>query len=346
MGKCLPLHLEAQRSFVRAQLRRFGVPHTYVDDLMQEVWIVALVRCPEFENEKAVRGWLAQVCRRVAANERRTRARTLSLGVELELPVAPQQERHIEASLDHVQRRAALARLSDTQLDVLTLYAGGGISMREVAHVVGAPEPTVYGWYRAAVQEVTRSAENCGRAQKSADERLDEVLPLRALAREARADRGELVLYRHDADATLGRMGNVIVSQWRKRFAPQTATGLASVIDITAERMGGPLVLLNDLRADLPPPDAEERKSLRDAIRHHSEHVDMVVALGNVNNTRSLVVMIEGTLAVTGLHTAFTLARSLDEVGPRVAPLARSKVGTLGWDQVVENFDSLARLTH
>lgn len=313
---------------------------------MQEVWIVSLVRGPVFSHEKAVRSWLAQVCRRVVANDRRARAKMLTFAAEPELPVAPSQEQHIEDGLDNLQRRAALARLSDAQLDVLTLYASGGISMREVAHLIGAPEPTVYSWYRAAVDAVSGgSFRERGAHGAVSDEgvALEQALPIHALDREARGDNGDVVVYRQDEGATLARMGNVIVSRWRDRVAARTAAGLASVIDLTAQRMGGPVVLLNDLRAELPPPDATERKTLRDAIRYHSEYVEMVVVLGHVTNTRSLVLMVEGTLAVTGISTAFTLARSLAEVGARVAPLARTKQGPFRWERVVKNFELLER---
>jgi RNA polymerase sigma factor (sigma-70 family) len=153
-----PQGLDAYRGFARAQLRRFGVSTAELDDLQQEVFLVALASSPSLADERAARAWLVQVCRRIAADARRSRARVTPIPetLEPEFSVALSEQFDREAREKYEHAMAALAKLSRKKQEVLALYGSGELSMREVAERFGEPESTVYVLYRAAVDELSR----------------------------------------------------------------------------------------------------------------------------------------------------------------------------------------------
>jgi RNA polymerase sigma-70 factor (ECF subfamily) len=334
--------LATYKPFVRSQLRRYGASDTDLEDLTQEVWVVALARSPGFSDERATLSWLAQVCRRVAAGERRSRARTplLASEAEAELPVEAPQAHLMERELDEQESLAALARLSDSQLDVLALYGSGELSMREVADLIGEPERTVYSRYRGALEEVSRSlrrSERVGARTSSVPPpmRSSSIPPGPPPDHEPVADRGELILYRCDAHGVLGRLGNVIVTRWRKRAYEQTSIDLGDTIAKTHERMHMPLVLVNDIDADIKMPDALERRSLRDHIRQHSAQVAMAVDICNSPRTRFFAAIVNGIILVTRANTSFAMVPSLEHARHWVEPRARRADGAaLEWERV------------
>jgi RNA polymerase sigma-70 factor, ECF subfamily len=60
---------------LRAFLRALGVEADWVDDLAQEVFLIAYRKQAQFENGKEFGRWLRGIARRVVANERRKEAR-------------------------------------------------------------------------------------------------------------------------------------------------------------------------------------------------------------------------------------------------------------------------------
>lgn len=332
-------------AYVRAHLRRLGASPSVLDDLTQEVWLVALARSPSFANEAATRAWLSQVCRRVAAGERRTRARSPLLASETpDLPVDAEQMRHIESALDDQQGLAALAGLREEQVDLLSLYGSGELSMREVAEILGAPEATVYSRYRAAISEASSGLRRSERAGRSAVNAPDvpqassKSVQTLAADQELAADRGELVLYRCDADMVVGRIGNVIVTRWRRGRFERTVDVLGSVMDSAAARMSMPLVLLNDGDADVVHPNAAERKALRNHIRDHSHQASLAVDIFNTPFTRFIAGIINGIMLVTRSSTSFAMVPSPEAARRWVEPRAFSKHGAISWSEVLDAF--------
>lgn len=333
--------LAEHQGFVRSQLRRFGAQPGVLDDLTQEVWLVSLARAPSLLDERATRAWLTQVCRRVAAGERRVRARFPLLRNETpDLAVEPQQVQRMESELDEQECLAALSRLSEEQLDVLSLYGSGELSMREVADLIGAPERTVYSRYRAAVDEVSRELRRCKRVGLRSSipppMRASSPPPSSPIDLEAAADAGALIIYRCDDEMVLGRLGNVVVSRWRKRLFERTMTDIGHVIDLAHSRMRMRVVMVNDGDADLRLPNAAERVALRHHIREHSHKVARAVDILNSPVTRLLAAIVNGILLVSRSTTSFTMVPSVEQARRWAHPHAFTKDGPLAWERVAE----------
>ncbi len=329
------------RGFVRAQLRRYGAAPSEIEDLIQEVWLVALARSPDFRDDRATRAWLVQVCRRIAAGERRSRARKPLLAKEvLELAVEPAQAEHVDRELNDQDGLAALASLAEDLRDVLSLYGSGDLTMREVAELLGLPEATAYSRYRTAIDQVEREL----RRQSITGVRAPTIPPPSTAARfarpevdrEALADRGELLVYRADPETVIGRIGNVVVTRWRQRFYPRTLLDLGSVVDLAYERLRLPVVLLNDGSSDLRLPSAAERTFLRAHLNQHARRAAIAVDILNTPVTRVMSAIVQGALLITRAPTSFAMVPTLEQARRWIEPYARTLEGKLDWAAIAE----------
>jgi RNA polymerase sigma-70 factor, ECF subfamily len=133
-------------------LRRFGVAEADVEDVVQEVFLVAHGRLPEGLEGRGVRTWLYAVARRCAAGYRRKAHR------KREVPMATPPEANgavggvgpldARRALDLVD--AVLADLSEEHRAVYVLYEIEELSMAEVAEAVSCPLKTAYSRLYAA----------------------------------------------------------------------------------------------------------------------------------------------------------------------------------------------------
>jgi RNA polymerase sigma-70 factor (ECF subfamily) len=150
-------------AYVHRAARHLGAPQGELDDVVQEVFLVAHRRIAEFEGRASPRTWLYGICLRVVANARRRAHR------HREQPVArvpdtiaePELERSADAARARSALEAALTELDDTKRAVFVLVDIEEIAIEEVARIVEAPTKTVYSRLyaaRARVIEHMRSA--------------------------------------------------------------------------------------------------------------------------------------------------------------------------------------------
>ncbi|MGC4095156.1 MAG: sigma-70 family RNA polymerase sigma factor [Polyangiaceae bacterium] len=144
---------ETHFRYVWRCLRSLGVRDALLDDALQDVFIVAQRRLPEFDGAVAPGTWLYAIALRIARKYRVRQRNDPSLD-ELTQPelVAPGADG--EANLQRAQRlqlaRAALETLDDEKREVFVLARVEQMSAPEIAGVVGVPLNTVYSRLRAA----------------------------------------------------------------------------------------------------------------------------------------------------------------------------------------------------
>jgi RNA polymerase sigma-70 factor, ECF subfamily len=152
-----------QFAFVWRTLRRFGVAESALEDVAQEVFLVAFRRAGAWAEWSSPRAWLFGVARRVAADHRRSRdrhARKLAALPELAAP-QPIDER-VD---DHVRLNAvaaAIAQLSPDRRAVYTLAELEGMSAPEIAEALELKLNTVYSKLRRARHDVATSLAAAG----------------------------------------------------------------------------------------------------------------------------------------------------------------------------------------
>lgn len=131
---------------IRSALARLAGWGIDPDDLLQEVFVVALRRRDALESADSPRSWLYGVAAKIASDHRRRHRLRRFLGLEaapeLLAPSGPIEA--VEAAETRARVYAALDRLSTRKREVLVLYEMEGLSGEEIAQAVGCPVKTVW----------------------------------------------------------------------------------------------------------------------------------------------------------------------------------------------------------
>ena len=152
---------EENLKFVWRAARRLGIDSGDTDDVVQEVFVVAHRKLPEFEGRAQVKTWLLKILVRVVRHYFRTQqrkpghrpAQTLD---DLDVlrdhqdrgPAAAAERKDAVRVLDNL-----LARMDSEKREVFVLAEIEQLSSVEIAEVLGANINTIYSRLRAARQE-------------------------------------------------------------------------------------------------------------------------------------------------------------------------------------------------
>jgi RNA polymerase sigma-70 factor (ECF subfamily) len=147
--------------YIWRSLRHLGVAEADIEDVCQEVFLVAHRKLAEFAGRSSLRTWLYGICLRQASDYRRRayvrRERAMADPVDSARPDAG------SAGSENAEARAMLlallAELDDEKREVVVLYELEGFSMREVADIVGCPLQTAYSRLYAARERLTALAQ-------------------------------------------------------------------------------------------------------------------------------------------------------------------------------------------
>lgn len=137
-------------SDVKRWVRRLAGPTADVDDLLHDVFVIALRRRFIFRGEANVRTWLFRITHHVVCSRRRrSYIRALLLGRHHDAIVAatssfatPHEE--IERRERHLRLYRALDRLPDAYRTALILYEIDGLSGEKVAELTGISLGTLW----------------------------------------------------------------------------------------------------------------------------------------------------------------------------------------------------------
>lgn len=140
-------------------VRRMGVRDGDVEDVTQEVFVVAQRRLGQLRAPEAARAWLYGIVRKLAADYRKRAHRRREV-LASELPERAAGDvgggsgggGDPRAELRLLER--ALEGLSGDQRAVFVLYELEGLPMREVAQALGCPRFTAHTRLRAARKRV------------------------------------------------------------------------------------------------------------------------------------------------------------------------------------------------
>jgi RNA polymerase sigma-70 factor (ECF subfamily) len=141
---------ELYAASVERWVRRLVGPGAEVEDLLHDVFVVALRRRREFRGEASLQTWLFRITENVVASRRRrSRIRGWLLARHREDPSA--QATAPGTPLEQIERReqqvrlyAALDRLPDKYRTAIVLYELEGLSGQAIAALVGEDVNTVW----------------------------------------------------------------------------------------------------------------------------------------------------------------------------------------------------------
>jgi RNA polymerase sigma-70 factor (ECF subfamily) len=141
-----PQLYEAYADFVRRAVVRLGGPRADTNDLVQEVFLIAIAKRESFEGRSTVRTWLYGIALRVVSAARR-RSRIYELfGLwptqdtpSLVTPLAVFESREASRIV-----YALLDKIGEKKRTVLILHEIEGFSAEEIAEIVNVPKNTVF----------------------------------------------------------------------------------------------------------------------------------------------------------------------------------------------------------
>jgi RNA polymerase sigma-70 factor (ECF subfamily) len=153
-------HFSSVYRFVSA----LGVPIDEREDAVQEVFVSVYRSLPGFRGEAQLSTWIYRIAARHALRlSRRRRVRDV-LGVLLARDVRPDpQPDPIERSSDLALLDSLLARLAPKKRTALVLFEIEGLSVDEIAQVVGCPVNTVWSRLHHARRELGHHARKLAR---------------------------------------------------------------------------------------------------------------------------------------------------------------------------------------
>ena len=138
-------------AFVWRSAQRLGAPAADLEDVVQEVFIIASNKLETIQHE---RGFLFQTCVYAVGHLRRRVQRRYEVAdddrVQAEVDASPTPEQ----SLEGAQARAVLQKILDTMPDelraVFVLFELERLTIREIAEMIGAPQGTAASRLRRA----------------------------------------------------------------------------------------------------------------------------------------------------------------------------------------------------
>lgn len=228
--------------FVAAVLGRLAVPNEAVHDAVQDVFVAAYRRWPDFDATRPVRPWLTAFAHRVAFRYRRSQARRDRKRAALR-HVHPGAERSgaqradARAFLEHF-----LATLDDGHRRTFLLSEFEGHTAPEVARALGISNEAVYGRVRSVRKRLHRALMEDAHQP---DARAASLVPPWAV----------LLPQLGAAGATTG-LGLSLVGL--KVFAATVAVGAAGLVGVASLGPSAP--------AEATPPDAPEPVATAPAV--------------------------------------------------------------------------------
>ncbi|MCR9163256.1 MAG: RNA polymerase sigma factor [Nannocystaceae bacterium] len=143
--------------FVAAVLGRLAVPSEAVHDAVQDVFVAAYRRWPDFDDTRPVRPWLTAFAHRVAFRYRRSQARRDRKRAALRHVHVVTERSSAERADARAFLRRFLAQLDDGHRHVFMLSELEGRTAPEIAKVVGISTEAVYGRVRRVRKRLHRA---------------------------------------------------------------------------------------------------------------------------------------------------------------------------------------------
>lgn len=108
------------------------------EDLLQQTFLIAIERLPR-RKKGNVRAWLYTIAHNLAIDAIRARRRVTVSVLPDDPDPAPSPTHRLEAGELVEQLHAEVARLPDSQREVLLLRYHGGLSFKQIAELLGCP---------------------------------------------------------------------------------------------------------------------------------------------------------------------------------------------------------------
>jgi RNA polymerase sigma factor (sigma-70 family) len=325
----------ASQNRLRARLVGLGVPSTDVEDLRQEVFVVALRRRTELSNEAAAAAWLNQACEFVALAHRRKAYRRRE--IQTELPES-EQARLLGAVTegDPSERPAqrlhrALAALNPLERDLLALHLAADVPFRTLAELHGCDVKTVRKRFQLAAKRLRRILE----AEASSETTVLKSAPWSSPG--VGLGVGAVAAYRHfgaDSGVSISSIGNVLITSWRGALTPSGLQLLFRGVEALRESSGQRIACLGIVEAGWPVPHFDGRLLIFQALEFLRQSCVAFGLYGEHSNLRLGEQIMRGLGFLLQVRYPISASQDLNEVAGWLLARGALELGTA--EQLIE----------
>jgi RNA polymerase sigma-70 factor (ECF subfamily) len=159
----------SQKDFVWLTLQRMGVRRPDLEDVFQDVFVIAHRRLHTYDPDAKLSAWLYGICLRSLAAHRRRAFRRRERAEDMDASAAPPGTEHWHAQIEapderlrQLERQATLSDLLDT-LDpdhrvVVVMFEVEDHSCAHIADLIGVPVGTVHSRLYTARRKLAQAA--------------------------------------------------------------------------------------------------------------------------------------------------------------------------------------------
>jgi RNA polymerase sigma-70 factor (ECF subfamily) len=142
--------------YVYRSLRRLGAAASDVEDLAQDVFLALRGSWPEVDPTRPLRPYLFGIAFRITAAHRRKRKREVPFGMREVPDEGPLADDRLAAGRARATMLSALEHIPLRRRAPLVMHDIDGVSVHQIAAVLGIPRFTVYSRLRKARGELER----------------------------------------------------------------------------------------------------------------------------------------------------------------------------------------------
>lgn len=274
---------------VSAHLARVGVPRSDLDDLRQEVFLIAARRKPRLESEAAANAWVAEACHFVVLAHRRKAHRRREVVEPVDSSVFGNVVTANDvASVDFAadQLHAALARLTARERELLALRLAGDMPFRSLADLHDCDVKTVRKRFQLAESKLRKHL------LRGAVPELAGLRP-KELIRVARStDAPGLILA--EPEVRVGAYDDTLILSWHGSFSEKALERFLGFGETLVKERGSRLRCLSVVDHSFAVPRFEERQRILEAIRFLDEYCEALSLVGDAHNHRVLDQILRG----------------------------------------------------
>lgn len=255
---------------VRRHLRHFGASEQDLDDLLQEVFLVLHAKRETLAAIEPVEPWLREVCRRVAAGDRRRAHRRHEIAFR-----EPPETAH-EATFDLALEKGeqedrlhrALDRLDEQSRDLVALHELGSLPLVDVAELVDADRKTVSKRLGTALRRLTALL----RSEPQNEPRVAQPERRVAQTEPPRSAEAFRVLAKHTT-VNIGLVGSAVVAVWHGAATVEALELLDVQFARTLRICGSGFAYLAVVEASTRPPNLAARHKIVAMLEQHAQHI-------------------------------------------------------------------------
>jgi RNA polymerase sigma-70 factor, ECF subfamily len=252
----------------RKHLQSFGASSADLDDLVQEVFLVLHAKREQLASIRPFDPWLREVCRRVAAGERRRAHRRREV-VNGEPPDTADDNSVATDTVVEESRRAeqlhhALGQLDEHERDLVALRELGDLPLEDVAELTHADRKTVSKRLGSALKRLTRLLQSAP-PPAPLERSRPPLEPLRSVPA------FELLI--DDPLLRVGLVGSTAIGIWPGVPTVRAFELLDEAATMVLERCGGGFAYLAVVEATVRGPDLAARQKIISMMEKHSGHI-------------------------------------------------------------------------